>query len=68
MNRDTRRKVSVLSLAALVLLVAFGCHSPENGRTRGGGHGGDGGNYPPGGARPPSKLDGTRTWTAVPKT
>ena len=52
--------------AALVL--APGCHSPEDGRARGGGRGGDGGNYVRGKIQSPSKIDGTKTWAAVPKT
>jgi hypothetical protein len=46
---------------ALVLGLA-GCSSPEDGRPRGGGHGGDGGNYKPNAVHVPSKLDGTKSW------
>ena len=52
----------------LVVLLVSGCNSPENGRPRGGGSGGDGGNYKPGAVYVPSKIDGTKTWTARPKT
>ena len=55
-----------LIAAALVMLV--GCASPEDGRPRGGGPGGDARNVPPGGVHAPSTIDGTRTWTARPKT
>jgi len=47
-------------LLALGLAVLAGCDSPENGRARGGGHGGDGGNYVPGRIDPPSKIDATK--------
>ena len=58
---------SLLTFAGLAVILVFGCDSPEMGRVRGGGHGGDGGNIPSGGAHPPSKIDGTKTWTARPK-
>lgn len=46
---------------ALILVVSVaGCTSPEDGRVRGGGRGGDGGNSPRGGIHVPSKIDGTR--------
>ena len=65
----TRNSIrSFLPFAGLTFALVFGCDSPEMGRARGGGHGGDGGNTPSGGVRPPSKLDGTKTWTARPKT
>jgi hypothetical protein len=44
-----------------------GCSSPEEGRARGGGHGGDGGNYVSGAIHVPSKIDGTKTWTSRPR-
>jgi hypothetical protein len=56
-----------LSAVALAAALA-GCSSPEDGRPRGGGPGGDGGNYVPGQVHAPSKIDGTKTWTARPKT
>jgi len=51
----------------LAALATAGCSSPENGRPRAGGHGGDGGNYTRGAVHAPSKIDGTKTWTARPK-
>jgi hypothetical protein len=63
-----RTEVLVFSSALLAtILVVPGCSSPEYGRLRGGGHGADGGNYQTGGVHVPSKIDGTRTWTARPK-
>ena len=56
------------ALAFAVVLSPVGCRSPEDGRPRGGGNGGDGGNYRVGKVHVPSKLDGTRTWAARPKT
>ena len=44
----------------LVLAALAGCDSPENGRPRGGGHGGDGGNYVHNHISPPSKIDSTK--------
>jgi hypothetical protein len=41
-------------------LVLAGCRSPEDGRPRGGGRGGDAGNYDRGRAHPPSKIDSTK--------
>ncbi len=54
-------------LAALALLVPVvpGCHSPEDGRPRGGGHGGDAGNYVVGRERPPSKIDSTKDLSRI---
>jgi hypothetical protein len=50
-------------LLTMILLPALsGCTSPEEGRPRGGGHGGDGGNYLPGAIHVPSKIDGTKSW------
>jgi hypothetical protein len=46
----------------LIILTLAGCKSPEYGRPRGGGHGGDAGNYVPGHIHVPSKIDGTKTW------
>jgi hypothetical protein len=54
-------------LALLSALLLAGCRSPEDGRPRGGGHGGDGGNYRPGAVHAPSKIDGTKSWTDRPK-
>ena len=45
---------------ALVGLALPGCDGPEYGRPRGGGHGGDGGNYVRGEIHPPSKIDATK--------
>jgi hypothetical protein len=51
-------------VAACLLLapaaVVVGCRSPEDGRPRGGGPGGDGGNYRNKPVHVPSKLDGTK--------
>jgi hypothetical protein len=58
----------LLTLALTMTLALCGCHSPEDGRARGGGAGGDGGNYTRGAVHVPSKLDGTKTWTSRPKT
>ncbi len=52
-----------LVLALGLALALAGCRSPEDGRPRGGGHGGDGGNYIPGRVHPPSKIDGTKDIT-----
>ena len=44
----------------MLFMTVCGCSSPEDGRPRGGGSGGDGGNY---GGKPihaPSKIDGTK--------
>lgn len=57
-----------LFLIVATILAPLGCASPEDGRSRGGGHGGDGGNYLQGAIHPPSKIDGTKTWTSRPKT
>lgn len=53
-----------LAVAALIL---SGCASPEDGRPRGGGRGGDGGNYLDKPVHAPSKIDGTRIPTRVPR-
>ena len=55
-------------LIVATILASGGCSGPEDGRLRGGGHGGDGGNYSEGSIHPPSKIDGTKTWTSRPKT
>jgi hypothetical protein len=58
---------AVGSLLCAAVLAISGCSSPEDGRVRGGGSGGDGGNYVPGGVHVPSKLDGTKIWTDRPR-
>ncbi|MCA1685212.1 MAG: hypothetical protein LC745_04365 [Planctomycetia bacterium] len=59
-----RRFVAAVALA----VAAFsGCRSPEDGRPRGGGHGGDGGNYRRGAIHVPSKIDGTKSWADRPR-
>ncbi|WP_435008389.1 hypothetical protein P12x_005608 [Tundrisphaera lichenicola] len=51
----------ILARLILATLMVFGgCNSPENGRPRGGGNGGDGGNYVRGRIDPPSKIDATK--------
>ncbi len=45
-----------------LIAIAGGCTSPEDGRPRGGGHGGDGGNYVRNAVHVPSKIDGTKAW------
>ena len=62
------RAFDALLLGLAVSAPLAGCDSPENGRPRGGGPGGDARNIPPGGVHPPSKIDGTKTWDARPKT
>jgi hypothetical protein len=47
------------SLLAAAACAIVGCHSPEDGRPRGGSPGGDGGNYRQKPVHVPSKLDGT---------
>ena len=49
------------SLVSLILVMG-GCASPEDGRVRGGGNGGDGGNYVRNAVHVPSKIDGTKSW------
>jgi hypothetical protein len=56
-----------VAIALLVAVLNGGCSSPEDGRVRAGGHGGDGGNYVRGAIHVPSKIDGTKTWTSRPK-
>ncbi len=50
------------AIAALVMVVSSfaGCRSPEDGRPRAGGRGGDGGNYRSKPIHAPSKIDATR--------
>ena len=56
----TARTGGLMLATALLGLAPAGCHSPEEGRARGGGHGGDGGNYVRGRIDPPSKIDATK--------
>ena len=51
---------SLWMLISILILLSSGCDSPEYGRPRGGGHGGDGGNYVRGEIGPPSKIDATK--------
>ena len=51
----------------VLALAPAGCTSPEDGRPRGGGHGGDAGNYRPHAIHVPSKIDGTRSWPYRPR-
>ena len=53
-----RRRWVVLLVSTLVLVA--GCTSPEDGRPRGGGAGGDGGNYRQMPVHVPSKIDATK--------
>jgi hypothetical protein len=48
------------TLLLLTATVLVGCRSPEDGRPRGGGSGGDGGNFRKKPVHVPSKLDGTK--------
>jgi hypothetical protein len=50
-----RRLILLLGLA-----ISSGCKSPEDGRVRGGGPGGDGGNYRSKPIHAETKIDGTR--------
>ncbi len=61
-SRPKRISVELKSVGLLAVgLLAFGgCQSPEEGRPRGGGPGGDGGNYRGKPIHAPSKLDGTK--------
>jgi hypothetical protein len=52
--------LSAIVLSGLAAALA-GCHSPEDGRLRASGHGGDGGNYSNKPVHVPSKLDGTKS-------
>ncbi len=56
----TMRRCRLGLVAAAVALALPACSSPEDGRPRGGGHGGDGGNYVRGRIEPPSKIDATK--------
>jgi len=47
-------------LGILLALTLSGCAGPEDGRPRGGGPGGDGGNYRGKPIHAPSKIDGTK--------
>jgi len=67
LTRRARRLV-VLSAVAVAVASAPGCDSPEDGRPRGGGNGGDGGNYRRGAVHVPSKIDGTKSTDPPPKT
>ncbi len=49
----------------LASTLGAGCHSPENGRPRGGGHGGDAGNYQAGKIKPASKIDATKDMSRI---
>lgn len=48
------------ALLMLALVLLAGCRSPEDGRPRAGGRGGDGGNYRGKPIHAASKIDGTR--------
>jgi hypothetical protein len=45
----------------ILFVVLSGCHSPEDGRARGGGPGADGGNYAAKPVHAPSKIDATKS-------
>jgi hypothetical protein len=49
-----------IGLLILIILAMPGSDSPEPGWPRGGGHGGDGGNYARGKIESPSKIDSTK--------
>lgn len=53
-------KWSRLVIPLILILSCLGCPGPEAARSRGGGHGGDAGNYPAGGPKPASKIDGSK--------
>jgi hypothetical protein len=50
----------VVVLCGVLALTLCGCSSPEDGRSRGGGPGADGGNYHGKPIHAPSKIDGTK--------
>lgn len=56
-----RRAISTTTRLGLLAALLSGCASPEDGRPRGGGHGGDAGNYRGRPIKIPSKIDGTRS-------
>ncbi len=49
-----------VAVCGYLSVVLAGCTSPEDGRPRGGGPGGDGGNYRAKPIHAPSKIDGTK--------
>ncbi len=57
-----RSRELTLAVVLLFMLAAMfcGCAGPEDGRPRGGGAGGDGGNYRVKPIHAPSKIDGTK--------
>ncbi len=57
-------RIIVASVVLISTLVA-GCHSPEDGRPRGGGHGGDAGNYVSGKIKPASKIDASKDLSRI---
>ncbi len=58
-NSTARAVIRVVLGTMLIALFLIGCHSPENGRPRGGGPGADGGNYHKKPLHVPSKIDGS---------
>ena len=59
-HHDSARRLLTLGLLGLAAVSLAGCTSPEDGRTRGSGPGGDGGNYSNKPIHAPSKIDGTK--------
>jgi hypothetical protein len=59
------RPIRRLLAFGLVGLLLPGCASPEDGRARGSGPGGDGGNYRVKPIHAPSKIDGTKDLRSV---
>lgn len=56
----------LLAIAFLMTCtLAAGCQSPEDGRPRGGGHGGDAGNYFAGKIKPASKIDASKDLSRI---